>query len=148
MIVQWDLKKCRLLSKQQCICSNIFVIISVFCIHYKVSKDCFTLQSLFNLWTFKIFQDSYSSPTLNHAFDVCLAEKYLEPPWISVPAKTRTAGAIMQPLVFTTLHNACYYTTTINTTMYYTYNQFLYALVSVTILRSETETMLMLNKNT
>ena len=119
LIVQCNQRKYRLLSKQHCICSNILVLtyISVLCICYEISKDCFTLQSLLNLRTFEVFQDSYSNSTLNHAFDVCLAEKYFEPPWKSIPAKTIPAGEIMQPLIFTTLHNACHYTATINTTM-------------------------------
>ena len=45
--------------------------------HYEVSKDGFTFQSLLNLQTFEVFQGSHSRPILNHAFDFWLAENIL-----------------------------------------------------------------------
>ena len=36
-------RKYRLVNKQNCICSNILVIISVLCMHYEVSKNSFSL---------------------------------------------------------------------------------------------------------
>ena len=38
--------------------------------HYTVLNGGFTLQSLVNLQTFEVFQGSYPSPILNHAFDL------------------------------------------------------------------------------
>ena len=46
-----QLRKYRLLNKQNHIYSNFFVIISMVCMHYEVSEDSFTLWSL--LVTFK-----------------------------------------------------------------------------------------------
>ena len=47
--------------------------------HYKVSKDGFTLQSLLDRRTLKVFQGLHSRPMLNYAFDFWLAKKYFEP---------------------------------------------------------------------
>ena len=66
--------------------------------HYKVSKDGFTLQHLLNLQTYEVFQGLYSRPTLNHTFDFWLNENYFEPSWKSVPAKTEPAGPVPPPL--------------------------------------------------
>ena len=52
----------------------------------RVSKDGFTLRSLLGLQTFEVFQGSYFSPILNHAFGFWLAENISEPPWKNVPA--------------------------------------------------------------
>ena len=68
-----------MLNKQNLICSNILVNICVLCMHYQVSKDDFTLQSLLDLQTFKVFQGSYFSPIVNHVFDFWLAGKCFEP---------------------------------------------------------------------
>ena len=76
----------------------LLVLIGVLCMHYKVSKDGFILRSLLDLRTFEVFQDPYSSPTLNHAFDFWLAEKYFQPSWKSGPAKTGPAGLVPLPL--------------------------------------------------
>ena len=67
--------------------------------HYKVSKDGFTLQSLLDLRTFKVFQDSCFSPILNLAFVFWLAEKYFGPSWKSGLAKTEPTGPVLQPLL-------------------------------------------------
>ena len=67
--------------------------------HYEVSKDGFTLQSLLDLQTFEALQGSYSSPILNHTFDFWLAEKYFEPSWKSSLAKTGLAGPVLLPLL-------------------------------------------------
>ena len=40
----------------------------VLCMHYEVSKDSFTLRSLLDLQTFKVYQGSYSTSILNHTF--------------------------------------------------------------------------------
>ena len=62
--------------------------------HYKVSKDDFTLQSFLDHQTFKAFQCSHSRPIVNYAFDFWLAKKYFEPSWKSGPAKTRPVGPV------------------------------------------------------
>ena len=66
------------------------------CIHYEVSKDGFTLQSLY--LTFELLKyfkiHIATSPILNHAFDFWLAEKYFEPSWISGLAKIEPAGPV------------------------------------------------------
>ena len=90
----------RLLNKQKFICSNFLVIVSVYvAMYYEVSKDDFTLRSLLDLRTFKVFQGSYSSPILNHAFDFSLTEKYFEPFWKSGLAKTEPTGPVLPPLM-------------------------------------------------
>ena len=63
-----QLKKYTLLNKHNRICSNILVIISDMT-HYEVAKDSFTVLSLIDLQTLKVFQGSYSNPILNYAFD-------------------------------------------------------------------------------
>ena len=73
LIVQCNWRKYRLLNKQNRVCSNILVIISVLCMHNKVAKDDYILRNLFDLRTFKIFQSSYSSPILNHASEIILS---------------------------------------------------------------------------
>ena len=50
------------------------------------------LWSLFDIQTFEVIQDQYSSLILNHAFDFWLAEKYFEPSWRSSLVKTGPAG--------------------------------------------------------
>ena len=72
-----QLRKYRLLNKQNHISSNFFVIIIVVCMHYKVSEDDFTLQSFLNLQTFLVFQGWYSGPIFKHTFWFLLAETYL-----------------------------------------------------------------------
>ena len=78
----------RLLNKQNCVCSNIIVIISVLYMHYEVSKDDFTLRSLLNHQTSEVFQGLYSSTFLtSYVFDFWLAEKYFKTSWKVVQPK-------------------------------------------------------------
>ena len=68
---------------------NILAIISVLCMRYKISNTVL----LFGAYsTFEVFQGSYSSPILNHAFNFWF-EKYFELPWKSDPAKIATGPA-------------------------------------------------------
>ena len=57
-------------------------------------------SSLLSLQTFEVFQGSYSSPILNHAFEFWLTDKYFEPPWKSGPAKTRSGRPVPPPLLY------------------------------------------------
>ena len=83
------------MNKQNHIYSNFFVIISMVCMHYKVSEDGFTLQSLLDLQ----IQGSYSSPILNHAFDFWLGETYFCIPlekWYSQNRTSQTGSTALE----------------------------------------------------
>ena len=80
------------------ICPNILVIISVLCMHYKVSKD----GLLFEVYsTFKLSKHSkVRIPVLFLTMHLTLAcWKYFEHSWKSGPAKTDPAGLVPPPLV-------------------------------------------------
>ena len=74
------------------------VIISVLCMHYKVSKNDFTLWSLLELQTYEVSQGSYSRPIPNYGIDFWLAGKYFELPWKSGLAETRLDRPVPPPL--------------------------------------------------
>ena len=61
------------------ICSNILRCVVIYCVRYAlwVTKDGFTLWSLLDLQTFKVFQIHI----LDHVFEFWLAEKYFKPLW-------------------------------------------------------------------
>ena len=64
-----------------------------------MTKTRYTVNKTVFAPTFEVFQGLFSSPILNHAFDVWLAEKYFKPSWKSGQTKnrtTRTGSAVLE----------------------------------------------------